>query len=108
MSDLLSISDAIFAIQDPVQALQAVGQLTHPSKAVDGVDLSLVDRQSLAYLLTIIHKDLANAVAEAQALVESAIENSKTSSSTGDVATAPPPPVHCLPVPPCPFRRRKE
>lgn len=107
MSNLMKISDAVEALRDPLQALQAIEQLTHPSKAVDGIDLSLVDRQSLGCLLTTIHKSLASALEEALAAVDLAIESSKTSYSAGDTVAAPPPTTDPRPLlTPC--RRRKE
>ena len=57
-SHLLRIADAVGDLDRPMLALQAVGQLTHPTSAApDSITLELVDRTALGYLLEVIEQD---------------------------------------------------
>ncbi|RMX07415.1 hypothetical protein EBQ24_08750 [Allofranklinella schreckenbergeri] len=67
---MLSISDAVGMVDRPLRALQAVEQLTHPTSAQRGsIDLQLLDREALGYLLTVIYLDFERTLSNVRAVI---------------------------------------
>lgn len=68
---LLRITDAVGMVDRPLRALQAVEQLMHPSSCRSGSsDLSLLDRESLAYLLTVIYLDFERTLCDVRSTMQ--------------------------------------
>ena len=57
--------DAIDRVVEPARALRAIGDLMHPTH-VGTLDFSLVLREDLAWLISIVHEELMRKLEEAQ------------------------------------------